>query len=366
MDTRHKSTVSPATGKRQPLWRQGHHFGIRCCALAVAIVLLINVITLIVAVLTNKVVDGIIAFEQGDCTATKRLSVGLHLLINLLGTTLLGASNYCMQCVSAPTRNDIDKAHRQRIWIDIGISSIRNSRQISWPRKAIWFLLVVSSVPLHLTYNSVIFPSTSNVDYAVSVVTKDFLGSNVSVGEETMAGQQLTDLSKNELTHLRDVKHSLTDIGYKDCIDIFGQLVVSNWKELVLVSSYEGTGMPIIDTSRQAWPSYGSTIASGHLVCASESSESCPNETWSVAYGGCLWATRESIETNFTCYPFDHCLAEKAAQHCSLRLSIPIMIAVIMCNIIKLFSMIALIRRRDSSPLVTLGDAVSSFLDNPG
>lgn len=34
--------------------------------------------------------------HEGDCDRVKQLSVGLHLVINILSTILLGASNYCM------------------------------------------------------------------------------------------------------------------------------------------------------------------------------------------------------------------------------------------------------------------------------
>lgn len=169
-------------------------------------------LTLIVVASTNKIVDSIVVFEEENCTATKRLTVELHLLINIFGITLLDASNYCMHCISASTRKNIDKAYCQHIWIDIGISGIKNLEQIFWSRKVIWFLLFVLFLPLHLIYNSVVFSSTSTINYSLYLVIKDFLGSNVPVNKETMSEQQLTDLSENKLTHLRDIKDSLTDI----------------------------------------------------------------------------------------------------------------------------------------------------------
>lgn len=54
----------------------------------------------------------------GDCEKTQQINTGLHVLINLLSTTLLSASNYCMQCLSAPTRDDIDVAHARGKWLD--------------------------------------------------------------------------------------------------------------------------------------------------------------------------------------------------------------------------------------------------------
>ncbi|KAK2765090.1 hypothetical protein FQN54_008789 [Arachnomyces sp. PD_36] len=45
--------------------------------------------------------------------------MGLHLVINVLSTVILAATNYCMQCLGAPARADIDKAHAQRRWLEI-------------------------------------------------------------------------------------------------------------------------------------------------------------------------------------------------------------------------------------------------------
>ncbi len=64
-----------------------------------------------------------------------------------------------------------------------------------------------------------------------------------------MLEQQLIDLSKNKLTHLRNIKDSLIDIEYKDCINFFNQQVVSNWKDFLVVLLYKGTSISIIDTN---------------------------------------------------------------------------------------------------------------------
>ncbi len=55
-----------------------------------------------------------------------------------------------MQRLSAPTRQEVDKAHGAGTWLDIGIPSVRNVRRISWERRNLWILLALSSLPLHL------------------------------------------------------------------------------------------------------------------------------------------------------------------------------------------------------------------------
>lgn len=97
------------------------------------------------------------------------MSAWLHLAINVLGTILLGASNYCMQCLSFPTRDEVNKAHSRGAWLDIGVPSVRNLRQISSKRLALWWLLAVSSIPLHFLYNSPVFTTLAAQSYGVFV-----------------------------------------------------------------------------------------------------------------------------------------------------------------------------------------------------
>lgn len=80
----------------------------------------------------------------------KNISTAAHVAINALSTLLLGASNYCMHIVSAPSRRDIDKMHSRKKVLDIGLNSISNTFKLGWSRRAVWILLGLSSIPLHL------------------------------------------------------------------------------------------------------------------------------------------------------------------------------------------------------------------------
>jgi hypothetical protein len=86
---------------------------------------------------------------RGDCQEASKLNSAIHVLINFLSTLLLGASNLCMQLLAAPTRREVDQAHEKFLWLDIGIPSIRNIRHISKQRQVVWWMLALSSLPLH-------------------------------------------------------------------------------------------------------------------------------------------------------------------------------------------------------------------------
>lgn len=98
---------TPRTGYE---WRNGAFI---CFAVTIAILLLNLVLTVIAASRTRGPSHSFLgeSIFEGDCAKVKHWSTGFHLLINVLGTILLGASSYCMQCLSAPSRDDVNQLH---------------------------------------------------------------------------------------------------------------------------------------------------------------------------------------------------------------------------------------------------------------
>lgn len=95
-------------------------------------------------------VTGIGAMYLGDCSKAKRLNLWLHLLINILSTLLLGSSDYCMQLLVGPTRDEVDSAHEMKVSLDIGVPSVKNLRHIARKNAFVWCCLGCSSALLHL------------------------------------------------------------------------------------------------------------------------------------------------------------------------------------------------------------------------
>lgn len=115
-----------------------------------AAVLLFNVVVTAIALSKYGWNTGVGVAYEGDCEQSNRYNTGLHLVINILSTVLLSASNYCAQILIAPSRNEIDKAHSQGIWLDIGVQSLRNLTNIRVQRRFVWGVLMSSSIILHL------------------------------------------------------------------------------------------------------------------------------------------------------------------------------------------------------------------------
>ena len=134
-----------------------------CSAGASAAVLFINLGLIIAAssLWAKTTEGGIGTLMYDECGVVDSWSIVLHLVINGLSATLLGASNYTMQCLAAPTRQDVDEAHEDDEWLDIGVPSIRNILiGVARSRAVAWCLLALSSTPIHLVYNSALFKTT--------------------------------------------------------------------------------------------------------------------------------------------------------------------------------------------------------------
>ncbi|KAJ4299332.1 hypothetical protein N0V90_004577 [Kalmusia sp. IMI 367209] len=336
VDADQKSRNSSGSKRYTSGWR----FGAINCAISASIVFLINLIVTIWGSVHNKS-QGNVLFE-GDCERARKLNTGLHFLINLLSTILLSSSNYCMQCLSAPTRKEIDAAHAKGKWLDIGVQSVHNLRNINTRRTVVWFLLGLSSLPLHLLPNAV------------------------------------------RMMHEKSRNNSLDRLTNLDCIREYSEPIQSNRRNVLLVSADDKMPSPNA-TANGVDELYAYSFFSAHD--ASESSSAvdsydwmCTNDTnydsnmnyipcsnlveghknapddWNV--GG------RNSDNEFTpSYPVEYCLSEKAEPRCKIQFTRPIAIWVTILNVFKAALIFYTAFGTKEDPLMTMGDAVASFLE---
>jgi hypothetical protein len=149
-------------------WRarfEGWRAGALTAAAFALLSLLIN-LAVVIWLGTKERSGSLVPIYVGSCSTVNKADVWIHLAINVLSTLLLGGSNYCMQCASAPTRAAINKRHAVGKYLDVGVPSVRNLAAIPPSKKLLWWALALSSVPLHLMYNSAfvsLFPLTLTV-----------------------------------------------------------------------------------------------------------------------------------------------------------------------------------------------------------
>lgn len=117
---------------------------------------------------------------SGKCSTSNSLDLFLQFLINIFSTCVLASSNFFMQIVSSPTRKELDHAHRSLHSLEIGVSSFKNLGALSWFKILAWVGLFLTSVPIHILFNSAIFPiDYQGSDWHLTIATPGFVDQSV-------------------------------------------------------------------------------------------------------------------------------------------------------------------------------------------
>ena len=448
----------------------GYHFGVLCCAWTSGVVLLFNVVALIWAIVHFGVKNGIGTLHDGNCKQGSNLGFWIHMLINVLSTALLGASNYSMQCLSSPTRSEIDRAHKKGIWLDVGLPGFKNIWSISAYRRYLWWTLALSTVPLHLFWNSAVFTSLSSYNYTSWVVPSDFALFNVSITNDNIAPgfyipaatssgdpclsaedegfnyltlalnspgarylnpwqatldisviphptllksynvtnsyqmgspprkttSEIIDLtcwansSKNatytittvgkttfNYSYFRDWYPAFHDpslidfiqeyqmgsdnlerLGMQDCVKEYSSPIISGRQNVLLISSVPSTDFWFWQQNAARSQSFRRTFSyMTENTCYPEQDKTSDPFSCPVGYNGTKYG-----DPFFDQFKVQSCFSQRKEEHCKVQFSLAIMTIVIASNFVKFICLAYIAWRRDPEPLVTVGDAISSFL----
>ncbi|KAK2882551.1 hypothetical protein FQN49_000236 [Arthroderma sp. PD_2] len=349
-------------------WSKGWRFTLFMASISGILVLGFNLGLLLWAVPRYNLSNGRGVLYDGDCEQVQRLTVGLHLVINILSTILLSASNFTMQCLNAPTRRDIDQAHKKLDWLDIGVLSVRNFHRIPRKRSLLWIILVLSSVPLHLMYNSTIFATISSNSYNV------FVGDG-SFGQNTLTDLTLTPTStfkfynkdmhatiNSSFTRLHDMarNYELEKLDNDMCIDAYATTYQTAYVNLLLITNsskseseyfvidHQEVYSPFINQDPYRW--LCPRVAGEYKACSTYIPD----------------ARSQAAASNWTVqsYQVEYCLAEVAPAHCKLQYSLPLTVIVIIFITVKVAA-ICYVACTTKAAILTTGDAIASFIKSP-
>ncbi|KAI7155269.1 hypothetical protein KC349_g7102 [Hortaea werneckii] len=326
---------------------QGWRFGVTVSAWTAFTILLLNLILTIYAGTSYPHYGGLgLAFE-GKCSAVNSWTTWLHVLINGLSSVLLSASNYTMQCLCSPTRKEIDQAHARGDWLDIGVPSVRNIWRMNWRRTGLWWLLALSSIPIHLLYNSAVFKSLAANQYYIMVVNEDFLQGNVSGNWSESSVYVKTSLLEAEAVQRQFTKHNaymndklVHNLTNTDCMQAYASSFVSDYLSLLAITSAQEDQTNDTVFHMDAIY-YGMDLKDGYLpyywICLDEDGAM-------DAYDACDLGKALGTADGWTIanQKIDYCLALVSEPHCQLQFSIQILATVIVmnaCNFTDAFSM---------------------------
>ncbi|KAF2971938.1 hypothetical protein GQX73_g1523 [Xylaria multiplex] len=363
----------------------------------ITLTLTTNVVLVVYASLKYPTRDGVGLIYAGNCDTVHTSNRYIHLLINVLSTGMLSASNFCIQLQVSPTRADVDRVHEHNSWLDIGILSIKNLKYISRWRLASCIVLALSSLPIHLIFNAAVFESRGSNDYTIAVVKDSFLNGaswDLSTAERNRRGDPgwddyrinpkqnyqriIADIQGNITNSLYDAKNTSACYAlYDDYWAVQGNAVILVKNETVQQNKNDSLLLYVSVTPR--WDDWAKNMwaasnGTGRFVAFSPPP---PITTWF------LGPPR---------YEVSRCLVqvlppEATMNRCRLLYSAHILYTVVVFNLIKVLTMLSIWgsrkideRRRkaikgegDARPtesitapreavLATLGDAVASFM----
>ena len=356
----------------------GWRFGVIWCAVLAFLVFVLNFGITIWVASGLQVVNEVATVYEGPCSKTRSYLIWLHLAINVLSSLLLGASNYCMQILSSPTRKEIDAAHANRKWLSIGVPNLKNLLFIDRKKSSLWILLGLSSIPLHLVWNSAVLEDLSAGDYVYNVVAEDFVS-----GAPWDAVTNLTGYPEQARFISEKIRSSsAVNMSVAECISAYRVDDNAKYGTLALVYDVEGWNNSLLfqdsnlrsDPGRGIWMC-GYTWDVGDYCDLDElirENATDWNPWHKKPWGDPPWEPNKPHESYrwksefFIEGKVKYCLAEVTNRPCRLGTSPPILITVLVCNVVKFICFVLTFTFcRYMHPLVTNGDAVESFLSQP-
>ena len=347
--------------------RRGWPVGALGAACTATFALIVNLIVMTWALSSFKFSGGVAEVYGGNCHKSETINTWVHLGINALSTLLLSGSNYCMQVLSAPTRREVDKAHNKNMWLDIGVPSVRNLKNVSLSKRVMWVLLGISSLPLHLMYNSVFFSTIASNDYRIIFATDSFI-----------SGGSFNTTKYKELKKIRDRVTTWERLENIDCLNQYATEFLSTRRTVIAVvdansGKENGTVKGLISykydlsLNSQTAPEiygwicnaddgverYGFTDQEAGKTSINENEVRCNAKVGKVKAHADKWKTNGFL--------IKHCLSEVVQGRCSVNFNLPIIVVVIISNVSKAILMFIVAFRIKDKPLITIGDAIDSF-----
>ena len=245
----------PRSETRNSGWRTGT----RVCCCAVVCCIIIEAVLLIWAVKTSVGGAGSGLLYEGNCEKVKSMAVWLLLPLNIAATVLIGTSNYVMQVMAAPDRTEIDLAHRFARSIAVGGIRFQDLRSGHGGdrRRAIWWLLGLSSLPIHLLLNSAIYSSVQASNSGVLIVSDGFESDSTwSHCSKNLTDNFLTSYFACSL--MQSFKAGKTqELSRDQCISQYASGFQTNASSVIVVTSTGSKSWYSLPESAKVPPSYG-------------------------------------------------------------------------------------------------------------
>ncbi|KAF3760705.1 hypothetical protein M406DRAFT_342907 [Cryphonectria parasitica EP155] len=329
-------------------WRRvttGWRSGVLLSLVLVLVMLIAGFVCLVIAGTKITSLAGPMDLFTGSCSAAATLNWGLHALINVAVVVVIVGANYAFQVLSSPTRTEVSEVHENRKWLEIGVPSVRNFWYVGRGRAFLAMVLLAVAVMTQIIYNSLIFTTTAGTTYDLIAVEPSFLtGAQFSNSSSSNAAA----LSRAQLLDLQSLLASgggaLTNLTTTACVDLFDDTFNAEYSNIILSTSDDNS---LVATAQAGFGANNTTTSASTLITTT--------------------ATTSGVEILVDGSSVSYCLAERTASPtCTVNLNPAVFATILGLNLVTLLLMGAtLLVHQHSDPLVTLGDAIASFLREP-
>ncbi|KAI9769198.1 MAG: hypothetical protein M1840_004327 [Geoglossum simile] len=263
--------------------------------------------------------------------------------------------NYAMQLLAAPTREELDKAHASRKTLDVGIQSSRNLLRTKGSRRMAWIAIALTSTPIHLIANSGFHSTITTTDYSWLLADEDFVYGR-RAGAGTDHSTQFAYDSISPQIRSGEV-FNWDNVTIPELLRRYSAKFVNRNRHVIIVTNHHtlGNNSVIAGGATDIILGYQSDwlcMFSDEILCRPEKID-LSRRTWTAAMRG-----EEPVGVAYG-------LIEKIEMPCRLCYSRTILIAVCICNLIKALVLSWALTCYSQHPLVTVGDAIASYLRNP-
>ena len=223
-------------------------------------------------------------------------------------------------------------------------------------------------------HNSAVFSTIVANEYAVITVPESFINSTVVDVNVTYAiTSPETQCPSYEfapfITYVQGLQSRLATfqkLQNEECIRQYAKQFQTSRRDVVIVSEpLIQDGKPVVNIEDYALePRFYQGVPDNpyEWICESSStsnnrneSNPCSNQIDHITANAGNWTTSTHAKVKY-------CLSQAAPDQCQVQFSLYIMIFVIICNSFKVISMLIALFFDKVPPLVTIGDAVASFL----
>lgn len=124
----------------------GWRAGITLIILLSAIILLVAIVCVVLAASKSLLQPHHSAVLAMKCDVVGQIDQGVGALVNILSFFFIVSATYVSQVLLSPTREEVNTAHQEFHWLDIGIPSLKNLTKVSGLRAAVASIVVLFAV----------------------------------------------------------------------------------------------------------------------------------------------------------------------------------------------------------------------------